>query len=217
MFESLFENCICMKNWTFLYLYRKYLFSSPHMREKRCLSNFWGQRSCLSPPLCRWKRTAPRRAAPRRMREDERWCCSVTAALTPSPSNGKHQPPPGPMGALGERRESSPVAVNALFQEAAEQRASHPGGAARRPPLCTTSGRAGASLNRCEDGRCRARERRTFTGIYWTAAGRNYLKVRGFKGHLAVVVSHVRQQLLLPKLGSSVYHYSTFQTLRQRC
>lgn len=147
-------------------------------------------------------------------REDEDWCWRVIAALTQSPSNRKHQPPWGPMRARGEQCVLSLVAVNGIFQEAGEQWASHPGGAGavclsvclsvclHAPGEAATSGWAGASLSRCEDGRCRAKEpRRTergaFTGIYWTAAGRNYLKVRGFYFQQICwrLVLHLKQQL----------------------
>lgn len=75
--------------------------------------------------------------------------------VTQSPSNRKHLPPWGPISVL------SLVAVNGIFQEAAEQRASHPEELelSARPPVSagnergtlTLTGRAGAPLSRCED------------------------------------------------------------------
>lgn len=80
------------------------------------------------------------------------WCWSVITSLL---ATGNMQPPRGPMRARGERRVLSLVAVNGIFQEAGEQRASHPrlpGGALsvrlQEPREAATSGRAGASLSR---------------------------------------------------------------------
>lgn len=92
-----------------------------------------------------------------------RGCGSVITALTQSPSNGKHQPCAGTNEGAGRAvRDVSCLCERDILGGCRSSELLTPE-ELQEPSEAPTSGRAGATLNRFEDGRCRAKERRAST------------------------------------------------------